>query len=94
MEIVNAGRRVQSDRNQEERSGQQAGKDSSTAQRRTLHSRVRGAGVTAQSYGDARDGVNARLWRWFMDRSRAAEHSSREWPQPDVRAVFSRVAIG
>jgi hypothetical protein len=40
--------------------------------------------ATAQSYGDARDGVNARLWRWFMDRSRAAEHSPREWPQPDV----------
>jgi hypothetical protein len=40
--------------------------------------------ATAQSYGDARDSVNARWWQWFTARSRASEHSPREWPGPDV----------
>ena len=48
MKVAKAGPGVQSDRNQEERPGQKAGKHSSTAQRRTLHSSVCGAACHGQ----------------------------------------------
>jgi hypothetical protein len=43
LKIIKTGPGVQSDRDQEERSGQKAGKPANTVQRRTLHSSVRGA---------------------------------------------------
>ena len=78
---------------------QKPGKHSSTVQRRTLHSSVRGAACHEPQASDARDGINTRSWQWFMARSRAiAQHQvasadvSREWPQPDVRAALKITA--
>jgi hypothetical protein len=59
MKVANAGPGVQSDRNQEDRPGQKAGKHSSTAQRLTLHSNVCGAA----SHG-------SKLWRCLRHRQR------------------------
>ena len=50
---------------------QNPGKHSSTVQRPTLHSSVRGAACHEPQASDARDSVNTRSWQWFMARSRA-----------------------
>jgi hypothetical protein len=81
MKVTKAGPGVQPHRNQEDRPGHKAGKQSSTAQRLTLHSSVGGAA----SHG-------SKLWRCLRHRQRDPH---RWWlcvPQ-EFTATLPRVAV-